>query len=111
MYPTLAVAVLLSGAWPGREVRDVLLAGGIGFLVMFIFYWVLPGFGFGDVKLAGLVGLLSGLANLLTSLTIAAFAAAAVSILLLVTRRATLGKSVPYGPYLALGAFAGMLAA
>ena len=111
MYPTLALAVLLSGAWPGREVRDVILAGGIGFGVMFVFYLVLPGLGFGDAKLAGLVGLLSGLSNLLPALTIAVFAAGAVAVVLLVTRRAKMGQTLPYGPYLALGAFAGMLAA
>ena len=111
MYPTLALALLLSGAWPGREVRDVILAGGIGFGVMFVFYLALPGLGFGDVKLAGLVGLLSGLSNLLSALAIAVFAAGAVAVVLLVTRRAKIGQTLPYGPYLALGAFAGMLAA
>ena len=88
-----------------------MLAGGaLGFGVMFLLYVVMPGFGFGDVRLAGLLGLLSGLGNLAGALFLAALAAGVVSIALLATRRARLRGAVPYGPYLALGAFWGMLA-
>jgi leader peptidase (prepilin peptidase)/N-methyltransferase len=110
LYPTIALAVGLCWFVPGREPRDVLLAGGIGFGVMYLLFMVMPGFGFGDVRLAGLLGLLSGLTNLLPALFVAALAAGVVSTVLLVTRRAKAGTYVPYGPYLVLGAFWGMLA-
>jgi leader peptidase (prepilin peptidase) / N-methyltransferase len=110
LYPSIALAVGLCWFLPGREPRDVLLAGGIGFGVMFLLFMVMPGFGFGDVRLAGLLGLLSGLANVLPALFVAAIAAGVVSIVLLLTRRTKAGSYVPYGPYLVLGALWGMLA-
>jgi Flp pilus assembly protein protease CpaA len=110
MYPALLAALLLGWVWPGREVVDVLIGGVAGFGVMFALFLLLPGFGFGDVKLAGLLGLLSGLTNLLPALTVATLAAGAGSLLLLLLGRAKLRSVVAYGPYLALGAFWGMLA-
>jgi leader peptidase (prepilin peptidase)/N-methyltransferase len=110
LYPTIALAVGLCWFLPGREPREVLLAGGISFGVMYLLFMLMPGFGFGDVRLAGLLGLLSGLTNLLPALFVAAIAAGVVSILLLVTRRTSAGSYVPYGPYLVLGALWGMLA-
>ena len=110
MHPTLALALAVSWAWPGRSVVESLAGGAVGFGVMFLFFLVLPGFGFGDVKLAGLLGLLAGLANVLPALLLAAVAAGLGSVVLLLLRRARLRSTVAYGPYLALGAFAGMLA-
>jgi leader peptidase (prepilin peptidase)/N-methyltransferase len=77
---------------------------------MFLLFIALPGFGFGDVRLAGLLGLLSGMANVFAALFVAALAAGVVSILLLLARRARVGSYVPYGPYLVIGALWGMLA-
>jgi leader peptidase (prepilin peptidase)/N-methyltransferase len=110
MYPTLVAATLLCWAWPDRDVVGVLLGGVAGFGIMLLLFLVLPGFGFGDVKLAGLLGLLSGLPNLLPALTIGAVSAAAGSLILLALGRTRLHGLVAYGPYLALGAFWGMLA-
>ena len=80
---------------------------------MSLVFIALPGFGFGDVRLAGLLGLLgllSGLTNIFPAFIVAAFAAGIVSLLLLATRRIRVGSYLPYGPYLALGALWGMLA-
>ena len=110
MYPTLALAAALAWLWPGRGVLDVAGGGLAGFGVMFLIFMALPGFGFGDVKLASLLGLLSGLSNLLPALTVAAIAAGVGSALLLATRRVGLRSTIAYGPYLVLGAFWGMLA-
>ena len=88
----------------------VAFGGAIGFGVMFLLFIALPGFGFGDVRLAGLLGLLAGLTNDFSALTVAALAAGVVSIMLLATRRTRVGSSIPYGPYLVIGALWGMLA-
>lgn len=111
MYPTLLLALMLSWAWPGRELPQVLLGGAIGFTVMFVLFKVLPGFGFGDVKLAALLGLVAGASNVLPALMLASVAAGVVSVALLLSRRVGLRSHIAYGPYLALGAFAAMLAA
>lgn len=110
MYPTLLLALALCWAWPGRTPLNVLAGGLIAAAVMLALYLLLPGFGFGDVKLAGLLGLVAGASNVLTALMLAVLASGVVAVLLLVTRRATLRTSIAYGPYLALGAFAAMLA-
>lgn len=110
MYPTVALALAVAWAWPERSVVDVLAGGAAGFAVMFAIFLVMPGFGFGDVKLAGLLGLLSGLGNLAPAFMIAVLAAGFVSVILLVTRRTGLRGTIAYGPYLALGAYWGMLA-
>jgi prepilin signal peptidase PulO-like enzyme (type II secretory pathway) len=110
MYPTLALALLVSWAWPDRAVGQTLVGGLIGFGAVFAVFLVLPGFGFGDVKLAGLVGLLAGSSGVLSALLWAAIAAGAAALLLVLTRRAQLHGAMAYGPYLALAAFLAMLA-
>ena len=57
-----------------------------------------------------LLGLLAGQTNVFSTLTVAALAAGVVSILLLATRQARVGSSIPYGLYLVIGALWGMLA-
>lgn len=110
MYPTLAGAAALSWAWPGHSALEMLVGGVVAFAVMFVLFVVLPGFGFGDVRLAGLVGLLSGIGLLLNALMVAAIAAGIGAAFMLVTRRVGRRGVIAYGPYLALSAFWAMLA-
>lgn len=110
MYPALVLGVALAWAWPGRNPLDMLGGGLLGFGIMYALWWVLPGFGFGDVKLAGLLGLLAGASGLLNALFLAAIAAGVASVFLLLTRRAGLRSVVAYGPYLAFAAAAVLVA-
>jgi prepilin signal peptidase PulO-like enzyme (type II secretory pathway) len=109
MYPTLLLGLALAWAWPGRGALDTLAGGLLGIGVMLLLFLLLPGFGFGDVKLAGLLGLVAGLSAVLPALFLAALASAVAGVLLLVTRRVRLRGSIAYGPYLALAAFLVML--
>jgi leader peptidase (prepilin peptidase)/N-methyltransferase len=57
----------------------------------------------GDVKLAGVVGLMAGWvswATALVALILAFLLSAVVSIVLLLTRRANLKSALPFGPFL-----------
>lgn len=110
MYPAILLALALSWAWPGRDAQETIIGGLAGFGVMFLIFQVMPGFGFGDVKLAGLLGLVAGIGNLMPALLFAAIAAGVVAAALLVSRRASRTSVIAYGPYLALGAYAAMLA-
>ncbi len=86
----------------------VLLGGAIGLGLFFLLWAVYPkGMGFGDVKLAGYVGLIAGFPHVLSSLLMAILAGGVVAALLLVTRRVGRRSYIPYAPFLALG---GMLA-
>lgn len=109
MYPALAAAAALCWAWPGRSAVNSIEGGLLGAAVMFVLFSLLPGFGFGDVKLAALLGLLVGVANVMPALMIGAIAGGAGALVMIAFRRAGVRSSIAYGPYLALGAFVVML--
>ncbi|SDW08304.1 leader peptidase (prepilin peptidase) / N-methyltransferase [Arthrobacter sp. cf158] len=95
---------------PGLRV----LAGGA---VLWLFYFVLrfiypPGMGFGDVKLAGVLGLYLGYLGWghLFAGTFAAFLLGGLwSLAILVARRGTLGSAIPFGPFMLAGAATAMV--
>jgi leader peptidase (prepilin peptidase)/N-methyltransferase len=91
-----------------------ILAGGA---VLWLFYFVLrlvypPGMGFGDVKLAGVLGMYLGYlgwAHVFAG-TFAAFLLGGLwSLALLAARRGTLKSAIPFGPFMLAGAAAAML--
>ncbi|UZX02356.1 prepilin peptidase [Arthrobacter sp. CDRTa11] len=90
------------------------VAGGV---VLWVFYFLLrlaypPGMGFGDVKLAGVLGMYLGYlgwAHVFAG-TFAAFLLGGLwSLALLVARRGTLKSSIPFGPFMLAGTAAAML--
>lgn len=106
-----ALACVLGAEWSS------LLRAGIGGAALFTFYLLLralgPGMGGGDVKLAGVLGIALGWVGW------GALAVGAVSgfvfgglygVTLLVTRRASAKTAVPFGPWMLLGAWTGILA-
>ncbi|KIH98667.1 hypothetical protein LP52_11995 [Streptomonospora alba] len=104
--PALAGADLLAAAEP--------LGGMAGLAALYWLLWfVYPaGMGWGDVKIAGLVGLHLGWAGpgAVVAGTLAAFVASAVYGLALVAlRRATRRTRIPFGPFMIGGALAALL--
>lgn len=105
----LAAAAPFAGAWP-------LLRGVLGMVTLFVLYLVLAlvnpaGLGFGDVKLAGLLGLALARLGLEVFVvgTVAGFVLVALTGLgLLVTGRATRTTAVPFGPFMLAGALLGI---
>jgi prepilin signal peptidase PulO-like enzyme (type II secretory pathway) len=111
MYPALILAVTFCWAWPDRTAVSSLGGGLAAFGATLLLFFLSPQFGFGDVKLAAMVGLLSGIENTLTALIVGSLAGALVAVAMLITRRAHAKATMAYGPFLALGALVGMLAA
>jgi leader peptidase (prepilin peptidase)/N-methyltransferase len=109
MYPALALAVAVCWAWPDRGPLQSVAGGLLGFGLLLVVFLVRPGLGFGDVKLGGLIGLVTGLSHTLAALALGAVAGGVGAALMLATRRARFRATVAYGPYLALGAFLVML--
>lgn len=115
-YPILGLALTISAVLadaPGALVRALL--GGLG---LFCCYLPLAccqpsGMGFGDVKLAGLVGGMLGYLSYST-LLVGAFAGSvaggAYAMAALLSGRATRKTAVPYGPFMLLGAFVAIFA-
>ena len=108
----LVPAALLLGE-PGR-----LLTAGIGLLALGGFYLALAlfrpdGMGMGDVKLAGVLGLFLGWLDL-APLVVGGFAAfllgGVFGAVLLLVRRAGRRSRIPFGPWMLLGAWLGVVA-
>lgn len=118
LYPGTAVAVVLLGigsaadgdlpsVWRG-------LAGGVGYFVLLLVVALIArgGFGFGDVKLAFLLGTFTAHRSW-EALGVGVFAAfvigGLVSIALLIAGRAGRKDAIPFGPSLVLGAYVAMV--
>jgi len=95
---------------PGLRV----VAGGA---VLWLFYFLLravypPGMGFGDVKLAGVLGMYLGFLGWphVFAGTFAAFLFGGLwSVVLLLSRRGSLKSSIPFGPFMLAGTAAAMV--
>lgn len=117
VLPSYPVAVvLLAAASFGTADWWALLRAAIGGAALFAFYLVLAlavprGMGFGDVKLAGVLGLYLAWLGW-DVLVVGAFAAFLVgglfSIALLLVRRAGRKSGIPFGPWMLAGAFLGI---
>ena len=109
--PLLVVAAAVGDEW--ASLRDAAVGGLAAWGALLVIHLASPrGMGFGDVRLAGLIGVHLGwlsLGHVVTGLFLA-FASAAVVGLGLVAASLRTGKDrVPFGPFLALGAVAAVL--
>jgi leader peptidase (prepilin peptidase) / N-methyltransferase len=113
-YPVLAVLLVAAAA-----VRDDWWAAaraGLGALALFAFFFALAlisprGMGFGDVKLAGVIGLVLGYLSW-SALLLGGFAGfflgAVVGVAMLASGAGTRMTALPFGPFMVLGALAGL---
>lgn len=119
LYPTLfAVAPLLllaaavDGDW--ASLRDAALGGALGFGLLLLVHLVSPrGMGFGDVRLAGLIGVVLGrlsVGHVLLGLFLGFLTASVLGLTLIATGRRGRKDRLPFGPFLALGAVLAVLA-
>jgi leader peptidase (prepilin peptidase)/N-methyltransferase len=119
VLPSYAVvAVLLTIAAVGAQDWWPLGRAAIGAAAMFAFYFALAfvnpaGMGFGDVKLAGVLGALMGFLSW-SALVVATFGAfllgAIVGVALIVTRRGGRKTAIPFGPFMIAAALTTVLA-
>jgi leader peptidase (prepilin peptidase)/N-methyltransferase len=112
VYPTLfattglmAVAALIDG--DGASLKRAVISGFCGFGALLVLHVISPGgMGFGDVRLAGLIGLdlgWLGTRQVILGIFSGFVFAAVVGIALLITRKRKGRDAVPFGPFLALG--------
>jgi len=95
---------------PYLPLRDNLWGAVTGFGVMYLIYLAARGgMGFGDVKLAGVMGLYLGLKLVVLALLLAFISGAVAGVLLLIANKKGRKDSLPFGPFLALGAYLAML--
>lgn len=107
----LVAAAVATGEW-GSLLRAA-IAGAIGFAVFYVLWFVFPrGVGFGDVRLSGLLGLALGWlgwGQFASGLYGGFFLGAVVGIVLIAARVMTRKQMVPFGPFMLIGALAGVL--
>ncbi|RZU64114.1 leader peptidase (prepilin peptidase)/N-methyltransferase [Microterricola gilva] len=112
----VVAAVLLAASGLMAQDFDALLWTAIGGIAMWMAYFVMAfiypaGMGFGDVKLAGVLGLYLGFLGL-GPLLVGAFAAFVLggifAVVLLITKRAGRKSGIPFGPWMLLGAWLGI---
>jgi leader peptidase (prepilin peptidase)/N-methyltransferase len=113
----VGAALLTLASWLGGE-WEALLRGAIGMAVLYLFYFALrlirpDGMGGGDVKLAGVLGLYLGYVGW-GALAVGAFAAFVLGgvygVVLILMRRAGRKSAVPFGPWMIVGAWVGLIA-
>lgn len=110
VYPALPLALALSFVQPEVGPLSALAGGGVLFAFMLAMFIISRGgLGAGDVKMAALVGVSTGLPDALVAMVVGAFLGGMVAVVLLVTRRVRLRQSIPYGPFLALGGVIALL--
>ena len=114
-YPVVAVLLALAallGSDSGQLVRALL-----GGAAMYAFYFVLcfaypAGMGFGDVKLAGVLGMATawlGWGAWTVGLFLGFLAGGVFGVLLILARRGGRKTAVPFGPFMLLGALVAVL--
>ena len=123
VYPTMVVALLLSlipDSWLTHEawlttvmepgIASAALGGAIGFVVFLVIALVSRGgMGWGDVKLAALIGLATGFPMVFVAIIMAAILGGIVAVVLLATRRRGRREMIPFGPFLAVAAMVTLL--
>ncbi|HXP33630.1 MAG TPA: prepilin peptidase [Acidimicrobiales bacterium] len=118
IYPTLVVvgpllvlAAALDSRW--RALADAGIGGAAAFAALFVVHVISPrGMGFGDVRLAGVIGLMLGWLGLRyvpLGLFLAFVLASVVGIGLMVARLRSRKDAVPFGPFMAMGAVVAVL--
>jgi leader peptidase (prepilin peptidase)/N-methyltransferase len=118
VYPAMALALLLSILFsfflspldivPG--ILEAAIGGGIG-LVLFLLVVIVSrgGMGWGDVKLAALIGLVTGFPLIFVALLLAVIVGGLVAGLLLTLKVKGRREAIPFAPFLSLAAIATLL--
>ncbi len=118
VYPAAAAALLISiflpapGAeslpWP-QSINGI-IAGAIGFVLLLLPALISRGgMGWGDVKMAGLIGLATGFPLVFVAIVGGIVVGGLVAAILLLLRIKTRKDAIPFGPFLALAAMATLL--
>ncbi len=104
VYPAAAIALILNIFMSEPGFLDGLLGGGVGLAVLLVpaFLTRGRGMGWGDVKMAGLIGLVVGWPQVLVAVIGGIVVGGLVAALLLLTRLKGRKDAIPFGPFLSL---------
>jgi prepilin signal peptidase PulO-like enzyme (type II secretory pathway) len=123
VYPSMVVALLLAllpqswltqTTWLTRVIEpgiaSAALGGGIGFAIFLLIAIVSRGgMGWGDVKLAALIGLATGFPLVFLAIIMGAILGGIVAVALMIAKKRKRRETIPFGPFLALAAMITLL--
>jgi len=94
------------------SVLGILLGGGVLLLIAEAYRLVrrIEGLGMGDVKMLAMIGAFLGWQQVLVTLALSSFAGAAVGLALIASSRGGMRLALPFGTFLAVGAFVASVA-
>ena len=114
----LAVVVTVIPLVTGLQVKSAIvpslssaaIGGAIGFVLLLIPALIYSGgMGWGDVKLAGLIGLVAGFPLVLVAMFLAIVSGGIVAAILLLLRKKGRKDAIPFGPFLSMAAIVALL--
>ncbi|MBI3960061.1 MAG: prepilin peptidase [Chloroflexi bacterium] len=110
VYPMACVGLILATVRPDLSFASAVIGALVGFASFFLLFLLRPGgLGAGDVKLAGLIGLLVGFPEVSVALIAAIGLGGVSAAFLLLLRRVGRRGTMAYAPYLSLGAMVALL--
>jgi len=121
VYPGMAVALLFALFLP-EQLHELIIqlkfhgivnfavGGSIGFVLLLLIAIISRGgMGWGDVKLAALIGLATGFPLVLVALVIGAIIGGLVAVALLIAKKRGRKEAIPFGPFLSLATLVTLL--
>lgn len=109
VLPALVVAPIAGLVW-GHTPLSIALGGAVHFGVFALSAAALKGaIGMGDVKLAIVLGMLTGFPGVFLSLMAAALFSGVISAALVITRKRGLQDYIPFAPFMLAGALVALL--
>jgi leader peptidase (prepilin peptidase)/N-methyltransferase len=117
VYPSMVVALLLALLPQSRltlmiepGIASAALGGAIGFALFLLIAIVSRGgMGWGDVKLAALIGLATGFPLVFVAIIMAAILGGIVAVALVIAKKRKRRQTIPFGPFLAVAAMITLL--
>jgi leader peptidase (prepilin peptidase)/N-methyltransferase len=109
-YPGIVLALLLNIVVFRSPVLNILLGVLFAFGIFYVTSLVRPnGLGGGDIKLAALIGATFGFPQVLWALIASAVVSAVIILYLLISHQRTTRDSIPYAPFLCVGAVVALI--
>ena len=113
LYDEVSTVLMVSGiiyAYYFGNMWDAVQGALAGVAIMLVIYWASRGgMGFGDVKLAFVLGVWLGFEQSLLCLLLAFVLGGVVSVILLLTGLKTRKDAIPFGPYLCVSGWVSFL--
>jgi leader peptidase (prepilin peptidase)/N-methyltransferase len=117
VYPSMVIALLLAliprpwfTQWIVPGIANAAIGGAIGFALFLLIALISRGgMGWGDVKLAGLIGLATGFPLVFLSVIMGAILGGIVAVAMVIAKKKQRRQTIPFGPFLAVAAMITLL--